>query len=239
MKSVGLRGRLASCALVGGFLLFTGGAAQRTATMSLETLASRPASSHQVSPALRSPSSAPTDAHLLATLLPARLVITKIGLNAPILALDPDPSGAMQAPRIGGPSNPIWSEVYWWDVGAQPGAIGNAVIAGHVNRPDASPSTFTHLDRLLPGDTIQVVTAGGQTLTFRVTAKDTPSVYVHGGNDPTIERIFGPALTPNLNLMTCWGEWDGAEFNQRLVIYSTLIGSSPFPTQAGLPPVRW
>lgn len=235
MRSVGVRARLAGCALVGAFLLLASGAAQRAASMTSAARAPRIASSHHDSRVSRPTPNATSDARVLDALKPARLVIPKIGLNASILALDPDPSGAMQAPRIGGPSNPIWSEVYWWDVGAQPGAIGNAVIAGHVNRPDASPSTFTHLDRLVPGDTIQVITAGGTTLTFRVTAKDTQSVYVHGGNDPTIERIFGPALTPNLNLMTCWGEWDGAEFNQRLVIYSTLIGASPFPRPAGLP----
>lgn len=166
-------------------------------------------------------------------LAPVRLIIPKLGLNAPIVALGPDATGAMQAPRIGGPTNPIWSEVYWWDAGSMPGQFGNAVIAGHVNRPDASPSTFTALNLLVPGDLIQVVTADGQTLTFKVTEKNAPLVYVHGGNDPTVERIFGPSLTPNLNLLTCWGEWDGTEFNRRLVVYSTLVGTSPFPPQPG------
>ncbi|MGH2516296.1 MAG: class F sortase [Ktedonobacterales bacterium] len=164
-------------------------------------------------------------------LAPVRLLIPKMGLSAPILALGPDPNGGMQAPRIGGPTNPVWSEVYWWDAGAAPGEFGNAVIAGHVNRPDASPSTFTKLNLLVPGDLIQVVLANDRTLTFRVTDKNAPLVYVQGGSDPTVERIFGPSLTPNLNLMTCWGEWDGTEFNRRLVVYSTLVGSSPFPAQ--------
>lgn len=238
MRSVRVSARLISYTALAALLLLAGGAAQRTIITAPHTQHSRSLSSQHMSRAPQPTTDATSDNRPLAALAPARLVIPKLGLNAPILALDPDPSGAMQAPRIGGPSNPIWSEVYWWDVGARPGAIGNAVIAGHVNRPDASPSTFTHLNRLVPGDTVQVVTAGGLALSFRVTAKDTPSVYVHGGNDPTIERIFGPALTPNLNLMTCWGAWDGAEFNQRLVIYSTLIGPSPFPSPAGVPLAR-
>lgn len=172
-----------------------------------------------------------------AGLMPARLVIPEMGLDAPVLSLGPDAQGAMQAPRVGSSSNPVWSEVYWWNVGAAPGQIGNAVIAGHVNRPDGSPSTFTDLNRLHPGDEFAVVTVDGTTLRFRVTAKDAPLVYVDGANNPTVERIFGPTSAPHLNLMTCWGEWDGREYNRRLVVYSTLLGASPFPT-SGTAPAR-
>jgi Sortase domain len=157
------------------------------------------------------------------TSAPMRLLIPRIGLSAGILALGPAANGAMQAPERGGPDDPIWGEVYWWKVGTIPGQSGNAVIAGHVNRPDGSPSTFTYLDNLRVGDSIEVQTAGGQTLIFRVTEKATPSAYVHRSNDPTMGRIFGPALAPHLNLITCWGQWDGKDYNQRLVIYSTLV----------------
>jgi hypothetical protein len=154
---------------------------------------------------------------------PLRLLIPRIGLNAGILALGPAANGAMQAPQRGGPHDPIWGKVYWWEVGAIPGQIGNAVIAGHVDRPDGSPSTFTYLDKLHVGDSIEVQTAGGEALLFRVTQKATPSANVHRSNDPTMGRIFGPALEPQLNLITCWGQWDGHGFDQRLVIYSTLV----------------
>ena len=47
---------------------------------------------------------------------------------------------------------------------------------------------------------------------------------MRSSNDPTMGRIFGPALTPHLNLLTrAWVNWDGKEYNQRLVIYSTLV----------------
>src|SRR5262245_24886701 len=156
-------------------------------------------------------------------LAPMRVLIPRIGLHAGSLALGPSANGAMQAPQRGGPHDPVWGEVYWWEVGTIPGQIGNAVIAGHVNRPDGSPSTFTYLNKLHVGDSIAVQTAGGQTLPFRVTEKATPPTYVRGSNDPTIGRIFGPALEPHLNLITCWGRWDGKDYDQRLVIYSRLV----------------
>lgn len=174
-----------------------------------------------------------TMAQGLQNLAPVRLIIPKLGLDAPILGLGPDATGGMQAPVYGGPDNPIYRMVYWWDVGALPGQVGNAVIAGHINRPDGSPGVFGNLNQLLRGDTIEVVTAGGKTLTFVVTGKDAPLVYVHGSNDPTIGRIFGPSLTPQLNLLTCWGRWDGKEYSRRLFIASTLVGPSPFPAQSG------
>lgn len=170
-----------------------------------------------------------TPAAAFAAFQPLHLLIAKLGLNAPILALGPDATGAMQAPRSGDPRDPVWGEVYRWDIGYVPGQVGIAVIAGHVNQPDASPATFTRLNWLVPGDRLQVVTTGGIVLTFVVSAKNTPLVTVRGGNDPTVEAIFGPSLSPNLNLMTCWGEWDGKEFDRRLVVYTTLVGPSPFP----------
>jgi sortase A len=200
------------------------------------TTAARRQPSHQaVAPPPRVPLQAPQaavpkDQNGLA---PLRLLIPRIDLSAGILALGPAANGAMQAPQRGGPHDPVWSQVYWWEVGTIPGQIGNAVIAGHVNRPDGSPSTFTYLDNLHVGDSIEVQTAGGQTLVFRVMEKATPSATVRGSNDPTMGRIFGPALAPHLNLITCWGQWDGKDYNQRLVIYSTLVrATTPAPAPA-------
>jgi predicted small lipoprotein YifL len=153
---------------------------------------------------------------------PQQLIIAKIGLDAPVVGLGPDANGAMQAPR-GKPANdPIWTQVYWWNVGATPGQVGNAVIAGHINRSDGSPSTFTSLDRLVVGDSIQIVDVSGVTRTFVVMEKRAVSAYASGGNDPIINDIFGPALTANLNLLTCWGKWDGKQYNQRLLVRAVL-----------------
>jgi hypothetical protein len=167
----------------------------------------------------------------VADLAPARLVIPEMGLDAPILGLDPAPDGSMQAPVVPSPADPIYGSVYWWDVGAMPGQVGNAVMAGHINRPNGAPASFGNLDVLVPGDQVEVITARGYVLTFVVTAKDAPSVYTRAANDPTIERIFGPAVTPNLNLLTCWGQWNGWTYDRRLTIYTTLVGVSPFPAQ--------
>jgi hypothetical protein len=175
-----------------------------------------------------------TVAYALRHLAPVRLVIPKMGLDAPILALGPAADGSMQAPVAGGPSNPIYGDVYWWDAGSMPGQVGNAVLAGHINRPDGSPASFGNLNVLNPGNQLRLVTAGGNILAFVVTAKDAPLVYTRGDDDPTIESIFGPSLTPNLNLLTCWGKWNGTTYDRRLTIRATLVGPSPFPLEPGV-----
>lgn len=173
---------------------------------------------------------APTPTPALEGERPARLRIPKMGLDAAILPVGADASGAMIAPYVANSHDPIWSSVYWWDLGFLPGQEGNAVIAGHINRPDGSPSTFTRLDRLVTGDHIEVITASGQSLTFLVTSKETPLIQEHDPGDPAFIRVFGPSLTPNLNLITCWGEWIGNAYNRRLVIHSSLVARSRLGT---------
>ena len=133
----------------------------------------------------------------------------------------------MQAPGAGHPaSDPIWATAFWWKLGAQPGQPGNAVLAGHVDRNDGSRAVFWNLGQIQPGDLITITTQSGQTLRFQVTdveAFDNPD---GGPNDPVIQRVFGPASTANLNLITCYGSWIGTEYNQRLVVFSTLITGS-------------
>lgn len=173
---------------------------------------------------------APTPTPEPSGLLPARLIISKMGVDAAIMPVGADASGAMIAPYVKDPRDPVWSSVYWWDLGALPGQKGNAVIAGHVNRPDGSPSTFTRLNRLAPGDTLRIVTADGQSLTFVVTSTETPLIQENDPGDPAFMRVFGPSLTPNLNLVTCWGDWVGNTYNRRLVVHTSLVGPSPFAT---------
>lgn len=71
-----------------------------------------------------------------------------------------------------------------------------------------------------------------------MTEKGTPSTFVRSSNDPTMGRSFGPALAPQLNLITCWGQWDGNDYNERLVIYSTLVGTAATVAPYRYRPVR-
>ena len=142
-------------------------------------------------------------------------------INGQIIPVGVDAHGDMAAPE-GANSDPVWSEAFWWHYGALPGQIGNAVIGGHLDRKDGSPALFWGLSRLAPGDAVYVRTALGATLHFVVRAVH---AYANptGAADPVLQRIFGPATTANLNLITCAGDWTGTQFNKKLVVFTTLV----------------
>jgi hypothetical protein len=152
---------------------------------------------------------------------PVWITASKAHINASVMPVGTDAQGAMAAPE--GPNNdPIWLTTFWWEFGARPGEIGNAVIAGHLDRKDGSPAVFWWLRLLRVGDTISVRTAAGTTLQFVVTDVETYLNPTGGPDDPVLQRIFGPATTANLNLITCAGDWTGKEYNKKLVVYTTL-----------------
>jgi sortase (surface protein transpeptidase) len=118
--------------------------------------------------------------------------------------------------RMGLPSN--YADVAWFEGGPTPGTSGNAVIAGHFDST-TGPAVFFHLRDLSPGDELITLTENGQEHRFVVT-----ELAVYNTAAAPLERIFGPADTPSLNLITCDGIFDRArrEYDQRLVVYATL-----------------
>jgi len=166
---------------------------------------------------------------LLAQYAPIRLTIPSIHLDVEIIGVGVTAAGAMDAPRCNTNSDPICNEVYWFNGGYLPGETGNAVIAGHVNRPDLSPAPFWNLHLVKRADTIIVQPAAGPALTFVVTSVTWISAYAHGSGDTTLGEVFGPATTRNLNLLTCIGDWDGHTFDHRLFVQAQLQGPNPFP----------
>jgi hypothetical protein len=153
--------------------------------------------------------------------VPIWLNAPKAAITGQIIPVGVDARGDMAAPE-GANSDPVWSEAFWWQYGVMPGQIGNAVIAGHLDRKDGSPAIFWWLKNLAPGDSVYVRTALGATLHFVVAAVKTFANPTGDAADPVLQRIFGPAQTANLNLITCTGDWTGTEYNQKLVVFTTV-----------------
>jgi LPXTG-site transpeptidase (sortase) family protein len=142
-----------------------------------------------------------------------RLVIPKLRIDTPVEYVGVLPNGDMDVP-----ANP--NNVAWYKYGARPGERGNAVIAGHRDYRGYGQVVFARLDQLRTGDQIYIITASGTRLTFEVTAY---ASYPAGGGPS--DRIFGPSNSSNLNLITCTGTFDSssASYNERLVVYTTLV----------------
>ena len=146
--------------------------------------------------------------------LPARLIIPRIGVNAPVENVGITTTGDLQTPQ----KNP-WTGVGWYSNGPRPGEEGSAVINGHLDRPGGYPATFWNLRYLVPGDVVMVLNDQGKTLQFRVLR-----VASYPPQQAPIQNIFGTTGGIYLNLITCAGTWIPAQHQTtlRLVVYTVL-----------------
>lgn len=146
-------------------------------------------------------------------LRPMRLTIPVLGVEAAIEAVGRDAKGAMATP-----SDP--HNVAWYSLGPMPGAIGNAVIAGHLDLANGKPAAFWKLNQLKVGDVVQVILSDDSTLTFAVERL----AFYPDGQAP-LEEIFGFRAEPYLNLITCAGSWNktAGTYTKRLVAYTRLV----------------
>jgi hypothetical protein len=144
--------------------------------------------------------------------VPVRLRISRLGVSAPVETV-----GLVQG-ALGVPAN-VW-DVAWYRLGPRPGAVGNAVIDGHLDSA-TGPAVFLGLGDLRAGDLVYVADAAGTERAFAVRA-----LASYGLHDAPLARIFGPARGRHLNLITCSGAWDEQRhtYDQRLVVYTQLAG---------------
>ena len=146
---------------------------------------------------------------------PVRLLVPKIGVDTLVEKVGIAPNGDMATPS----AHP-WTEVGWYALGVRPGERGNAVVAGHLNRPGGSPAVFWHLRDLQAGDPVTIKDRHGKTLHFRVT-----HLASYPPQSAPLQEIFGESNRASLNLITCAGDWLPSEQQTalRLVVYTSLI----------------
>jgi len=127
--------------------------------------------------------------------LPVTLTIPSIGVQTSLIHLGLTADGTLQVP-------PSTAVAGWYTGSPRPGAIGSAVIAGHIDSR-VGPGVFFRLSSLRPGDLVYVRRADGTLAVFRVTvvrqfAKD---------SFPT-SAVYGPTPDPEVRLITCGGIFD-------------------------------
>jgi LPXTG-site transpeptidase (sortase) family protein len=148
-----------------------------------------------------------------ANLFPKILHIPAINVSANIQYVGITKKGNMATPNN-------FIDVGWYKYGPLPGAIGSAIIAGHVDDGFALPAVFSNLNKLKIGDNIYVETEGGDIIHFVVTDKK-----IYDYNAPT-EDIFNQNDSSLLKLITCAGVWNEqyGTHDKRLVV--TAVKSS-------------
>jgi sortase A len=144
--------------------------------------------------------------------LPVRLVIPSLNLDASIEPVGLAADGAMGVPiRL--------ADVAWYQPGPRPGELGNAVIAGHRSSRLSLPAVFDNLDKLMPGDMVNIIDDRGTIIVFRVRER-----RIYDANaDPS--EIFAKSDKVHLNLISCAGNYNPLtrSFPQRLVVFTDAI----------------
>jgi LPXTG-site transpeptidase (sortase) family protein len=140
---------------------------------------------------------------------PVALAIPAIGVQTSLVYLGLTASGALQVPST-------TSVAGWFTGSPRPGAVGSAVIAGHIDSR-SGPGIFYHLSQLKPGDQVYVRRADGTLAAFRVTA-----VQVYAKDKFPTAAVYGPTPDAELRLITCGGAFDPAlgSYLSNIVVYA-------------------
>jgi hypothetical protein len=112
----------------------------------------------------------------------------------------------------------------WFTGAAEPGQLGPAVIAGHVDSR-SGPAVFHRLRELRPGDEVLVVRADHRVLRFVVESLASyPKRALPG------DRLYGPTAAPALRLVTCAGAFDRERRSYRdNLVVEAAVAADPDP----------
>ena len=145
---------------------------------------------------------------------PRYLIIPKLNVDARILSVGVNASGALETP----------DNVYdtaWYDQSAGPGQPGAMLIDGHISSWTAH-GVFYGLNTLAPGDTIQVQRGDGVTFTYQVVKSQ-----IYNASNVDMSAALSPIEpgNPGLNLISCSGDVipGTSEFNERIVVFANLV----------------
>lgn len=141
---------------------------------------------------------------------PTAITIPAIGVAASLGRVGVDQDGTITVPSD-------FDQPAWYDGGPVPGAVGPAVIVGHLDS-FTGPAVFARLSRLRAGDVVDIARADGSTVEFHVQRVATFSQDAF----PT-GAVYGAVSDPALRLITCGGTYDVAKrrYSDNVVVFAS------------------
>jgi len=146
-----------------------------------------------------------------------RLMIPKIGVDAPFTVKDVGTDGQMPNPN--GPEDVAWYDFSQWPgLGGLPGKGGNTVLAGHVDYINYGPAVFWRLQELEVGDTVEIRLSDGTTATYKIEFNKTIEAAAADWT-PIVEATADESVT----LITCGGEFSAGHYTNRQIIWGRRV----------------
>jgi sortase (surface protein transpeptidase) len=142
---------------------------------------------------------------------PVAVSIPRIGARSRLVHLGLDKDGGMEVPQDPGLAG-------WFSRGPSPGALGPAVIAGHVTW-DGAPAVFYRLGTMRRGDQVSVTRQDGKTAIFTVSRVARFSKSRFPG-----QAVYGAIDHAGLRLITCGGTYDAARHSylDNVIVFARL-----------------
>ncbi|MET8452042.1 class F sortase [Streptomyces sp. NPDC005209] len=150
--------------------------------------------------------------------LPQRIDIPELGVQAPVVGRGLDARGAVDPPPFDQAGT-----VGWYAGGVKPGAVGTAVMVGHVDT-ETRPAVFYKISTMRPGETVRVIRDDGKVAEFTV---DDVRVLPRAGFDA--QQAYGSRQSgrAELRLITCGGAFDRTShsYTANVVVSAYLTGT--------------
>jgi hypothetical protein len=145
---------------------------------------------------------------------PMRVVIGRLGVNAPLMPVGLAEDGTVATPPFARPYT-----AGWYTGSVTPGQSGTAVIVGHVDT-HTGPAVFYPISLTRPGDQVAVTRADHTTAEFTV---DDIRVIPRDEFDET--TVYAATGRPELRLITCGGTFDRAtqQYSSNVVVFAHLV----------------
>lgn len=141
-----------------------------------------------------------------ATGFPNRLVVPKLGIDAPVIR------AFVTDGTLWPPDDP--QALGWWAAGAKPGAVqGGALITGH--SVSTGGGAFDDLETLRKGDRVRVRTGRG-VIGYTVTGV---TIYKKGALAKDAQRVFSQTGPGRLVLITC-EDWNGEYWESNAIVFA-------------------
>ena len=143
---------------------------------------------------------------------PVSMTIARIGVRSKLVDLGLNADGSLEVP-----ADP--ADAGWFSRGAAPGALGPAVVAGHVTW-NGAPAIFYRLGALDRGDQVLITRQDRRTAAFRV-----DKVVRYAKSRFPSRAVYGPIDHAGLRLITCGGSYDAARhrYLDNVVVFARLV----------------
>ncbi|MCD2194984.1 class F sortase [Actinomycetospora endophytica] len=149
---------------------------------------------------------------------PVAITVGSIDACSSLLPVGVDAQRRIEVPSVHTPE-----QAGWYRLGPTPGAVGPAVVVGHING-DHREGVFADLDDVGSGDRVAISRQDGRTAFFTVTN------VVQADKDafPTT-AVYGDTRDAQLRLITCGGALDRSahRYDDNVIVFATYDGWSP------------